>query len=750
MTTSNYPCNFDTDLNLYLVHNSLRVRLIEDYKPGDTSILIDGDNSIFPPTGIITLTDQCNDIKNRAISFSYSSKTATSFEGLVLLSGFEDVPKPKRITNVTMNVMAEHHNNLKDAIIAVEEFVGVKGTIDNKPFGETMEGRINFLRKLVLTPRAWFTLDRRIGLVPLTINLRDESVRLGNGPVRFTIDFGDGISIISTISLPLPVSTHDSKILVENLNGGIVTKTYDQPGLYTLTMTVENEFGENTVQFKDIVSVRTEAPDEAVIDLSPNTAAGQTGTPGSPPGGPYSPAPAYPPTIKSRINTFVDLRVLPGENPSTPGRSYAGEQLDFFGNPIDPVTTYTWSLGDDLEHTNLRNARAAYSIGGIYDLILRVDTAFGAYRITTYENSINIVEDNNLWLWTFTDLTQTQIHANEFGLISETFKTNSTVYSPTRDDSFLVGTNNQTQAIREFNRNVAFAAKGNTASGAAGNSLLFWSSGGPTLTGQTVKVALFNGFLDSYQIQPSVVINRPWNWAFLNSGAKSYFLFGPEPSALPNTNDSYQIKTGLDISTLTVTNTTLNFSNYANGADELKHHVTSSYLAGEPLSGRFAVYRTAWKDQSGYILRNDGVGSFFRLRSFYKTDGVSGEPLLNIRKVNDMSGSLKTEGQLVTLNSGIFFFNNSGSISAYNTASNTWETGTSGSGGSTFRSLQDDTVSGFDSIDNTLVAASDGQHVAYLSYDYSTNAFIKFNSIDMTFNRLVARPTGTQWHMGIY
>jgi hypothetical protein len=248
-----------------------------------------------------------------------------------------------------------------------------------------------------------------------------------------------------------------------------------------------------------------------------------------------------------------------------------------------------------------------------------------------------------------------------------------------------------------------------------------------------------------------VLISRPWNWAFLNSGAKTYFVFGPDPSAIANTNDSYQIKTGLDLATLTVTNSTLTLGNYANGADELKQHVTSSYDGfGEPLNGRFAVYRTAWKDQAGYILRNDGVGSFFRLRSFYKTDGVSGDPFINIRKLNDMGGSLKTEGQLVTLNSGVFFFNNSGSISAYNTVSNTWETGTSGTGSTSFRSLQDENVSGFDSINNSLLAASDGQHVAYLSYDYSTNAFIKFNSIDMTFNRLIAKPTGKQWLMSIY
>lgn len=770
MTTSNYPCNFDTDLNLFLVHNSLRVKLAEDYSPGDTSILVEGDTTNFPPTGIITLTDQCNDISTRGISFSYSSVTTTSFEGLVLLEGFTDVSKPKRLTNVTMNVMADHHNNLKDAIIAVEDFIGVKGTLDKKPFGETLEGRINFLRKLVLTPKAWFTADRRVGLAPLSINFQDASVRLGcgdNSLVTFIWDFGDGtssisvisaistISTISVISTTPTIITHANKLIIEDYNGpfdkNIITKIYDDPGLYTVTLTVQNEFGENTVQFADMISARTEAPNEAVIDMTPNVTAGQTGTSGSPVGGPYTPPPAYPPTIKSKVNTYLDFKVFPGENPNTPGRSYAGEELDFFGNPIDPVIAYTWSLADDLEHTNSQNTRASYSIGGIYDLILRVDTSFGAYRITTYEDTINIVEDLNLWLWTFTDNTNTQIHANEFGLISETFKTNSTVYSVSMDDSFLIGTNNDEQAIREFGRNNGFAPKSNTVSGSSGNAMLFWPSGGPLLTGQTIDASIFNGFQDTYISQPSVIINRPWNWAFLNSGSKSYFVFGPDPSAIANTNDSYQIKTGIDLATLTVSNTTLTLANYANGADELKEHVTAGYDGfGEPTNGRFAVYRTTWKDQSGYILRNDGVGSFFRLRSFYKTDGTISEPFINIRKLNDMTGSLKTEGQLVTLNSGVFFFNNSGNISAYNTASNVWETGTAGSGSVSFRSLQDNTVSGFDSINNTLLATSDGQYVAYLSYDYSINTFIKFNSIDMTFSKIIARPIGTQFMMGIY
>ena len=150
---SNFPDSFDSNENLYLVHDSLRLRLAEDYNPGDTTITVEGDPDVFlqfPNTGILTLTEQCSDIEERAISFYYTGKGTNTFTGLSLLPTFPDVVKPKRITNVTQNVMASHHNALKDALIAIENFVGVKGTIDTRPLGETMEGRINFLRKLVL------------------------------------------------------------------------------------------------------------------------------------------------------------------------------------------------------------------------------------------------------------------------------------------------------------------------------------------------------------------------------------------------------------------------------------------------------------------------------------------------------------------------------------------------------------------------------------------------------------------------
>jgi hypothetical protein len=48
-----------------------------------------------------------------------------------------------------------------------------------------------------------------------------------------------------------------------------------------------------------------------------------------------------------------------------------------------------------LQHPTLSSTNASYSIGGQYDLVLRVDTEVGAYRITSYEDSLEIIEDQN-------------------------------------------------------------------------------------------------------------------------------------------------------------------------------------------------------------------------------------------------------------------------------------------------------------------------------------------------------------------
>lgn len=759
-TSSNFPTTFDSNSNLYEVHDALRVRLAEDYTPGDTSIIIEGDADVitkFPSDGLITLTEQISDIDDRAISFHYSSRTSTTFAGLEILSGFDnDVVKPAKLTNVTQNVMASHHNNIKNAIVAIEEFVGIQGTVDTMPWGETLIGRINFIRNLVLTPRAWFTANKTVGLIPLEVDFTDQSFRLGDGSVTFLWDFGDqnpsfiSFTSFNTISVISFVPTNEVNVLVQDVDGGSVTKTYSTPGVYDVTLTVTNEYGQDIVEFKNFIEARIAAPLEADVQFDATTVQNSTLGDTTPlfnrlataPGGPWT----IPPTIRSKINTLVSMEIPIGENPLTPGYSYAGEELSG-GVAIDPIVSYTWSLGDDLIHSNSMEARASYGIGGIYDMKLRTDTSFGSYRITTYENVIDIIENRNLWLFTKSG---NNVKANEFGLISETFKVATQTRTIVQDDRFLNGTGEETRAKREFNRNVNFTNINTVSSGSSGEGLAVWSSGGnaaSALSTQTVEAFKYNGFDDTYT-DPGISITRPWNWIFLNSGNLAYFLFGPDPLATPNTNLTNQEKTILNMSTFVDTNETLDASNYLSGADELQENPTDSYTAGEPDTGRFSVYRSAWKGQSGYFLRNDGVGEFFRIRSFYQTSGTLTESVLNITKLPDMTGTTKLEGQLVDMSNGLFFFNNSGNISAYNDSSGVWETGSSAT--TSFRNLQDSTVSDFDNLENTLLATSDGDRIAYLSYDYSTNAMIKFNGIDLTFTLLSSRPNGEQWAMGVY
>lgn len=744
---SEYPNKFDTDDNLFLVHDFLRVRLLEDYNPGDKSILIEGDEEIinrFPPTGIITLTEQCSDIDKRAISLYYASKTSSSFDGLEILPEFTDVIKPKKITNVTMNVLDKHHNHLKDALIAIQKFLGTQNEVDSAPFGETITGRIKFLENLVYKPRAWFNINTNLGIVPLEVEFTEDSFRKGKGDVTYTW------------STKLSSSNQWETIKITNENS-VQSYTYTTPGIYDVKLNIKNSYGEDTVIFEKAITAKILAPEEARINFIPKTS--QRYTDGDPINGP--PYNTYP-KIRSTVNTFIDLEIPEGENISNPGYSYSGELLSS-GSPIDPILEYTWELGDELVHSNTNYTRASYSIGGYYDLVLRVDTEFGSYRITKYENSIDIVENQNLWLFNLKNQNDTdggELEVWEFGILGETFKKlgNSTI-NLDRNNSFLdeysdqkYNTETENRAKREFSKNVEFAPQGTISSGDRGNSLFFWASGGEPLQSQEIKIRRYNAFDDTY-FSLSSIENRPWNWASLVSQNFVYFILGQSENILPSVNNANPIRTDYNLTTTSSSEIiTLNESNFENGAEEILINPSFFDSNGIPTNGYFSTYRTAWKDSTGYILRNSSVNEFFRISDFYKTNGNLSSPYNTLTKLPDMSGVAKTEGELINLSTGVFFFNNSGEISAWNDFSLTWEIGRASSSSISFRSLQDSNVSGFDSKSNSLLATSDGDKLAYLSYDYSRNTFIKFNGTDLTFSSAGSglRPPGKQIKLGVY
>jgi PKD repeat protein len=712
-----FPTSFDTDKELLLVHDSLRVRLLEDYKPGDKIIYIEGDNSFFPATGYITLTEQCNEASLRALTFYYSTKTDTTFEGLELLPEFTDVAKPKRQTNVTMNVTAAHHNAIKDALIAIQTFVGIKGTDDTRPLGATMEGRLNFLRKLVLRPRAWFSADRRVGIIPLKVKFSDLSFR---DPTSRVWDFGDGTisGISSTVSNISTVST-------------TIEHVYYTPGVYDVTLTAINAFGEDKITLPSLINARTKAPDDAVISVTPGAFQIVEDIDSS---DTYLLTHLLPGIIKTRVNTYVDLAIVD-----------TGDQVG------DPILKYTWKLGDDVNHADSAQTKASYSVGGIYDIKVRIDTKYGAYRTTVLRNAIEVVEKKNLFLLNFdpdaTGVTQ-NVTPYEFGLVSETFKTKNRSTNPiTRDHRFLDSSiTNYSQQKREFLRNNGFANRTNILSGDNGTAMMYWAEGGvagSSVASQNIRLTEYEGFTDIWRTPTSFTIDRPWNWIGINAPNAIYFMFGNSASGGTDS-PTNPTRTMIEFVGLTRTDTTLTTSNFKNGADELLKNV------GTGGGGNFSVYRSTWLNSNGYILRNDGVNAFFRLKSFYKTEGILSDPLLYTRKLPDMPGSPKIEGQMVGLTQGVYFFNNSGEIAVYSPTTNTWAVGGPGVNSPTFRSLQDSTVSGFDEASNTLIATSDADRRAYLSYDYSTNVFLKFNEADLTFVSLIPRPKGEQFVCGVF
>jgi PKD repeat protein len=733
LAASNFPISLDSDDNLYLVHDALRVKLAIDYVPGDKSITIydeDGVLSKFPNSGIITLTEQCSDVKDRAISFYYDAVTTSGFSGLVLLIGFSDVVKPANITNVTLNVVNYHHEVIKNSVMSIQKFMGLKNeenSIPKNATNSTITARLNYLRKIVYTPRAWFISNKISGTIPSTVIFTDQSFGLGYGSVTYNwIISSNGIAVNGVGGILTTEKTY--------------TYTFTSGGIYDVSLKVTNEFGSDTVSFEKMIIIRTVAPDEAILEWIPTIGQIVDGQ-----------------TIRAPTDSFVFVEVIDN-----------GEQ------PSDPIVTYTWSLSDDINHPSQPNAQGLYSVGGLYDLILRTDTTWGSYRITKHSSVINMVEAENLWLWVFPNMPLDEynplkyiglngnVTALEFGLLSETFKVATTTLTVDRSENFITaesqnGIENVPQAKTEFRRNVSFTPKGTVNSGHGGKSMLYWAGQdssvvgpGTTYSDHAVINKQHDGFTDTYINYNTIA--RPWNWVCLNSDTTSYFLLGVDYMCGSSSTESptYQVVSELNLVSLAVTSANLSFENYTNGSYELQQNPANYNGSGDITSGNFSVTRTAWKGNSGYILRNSAAGTFFRIKNFYRTEGTLGQEFQTISKLIDMTGPAKLEGQLVTLSDGLFFFNNSGNISAYNDITGVWETGGAGAGSSSFRSMQDTTESDFDDPMNTLLAAS-YDRTAYLSFDYSPYAFVKFNSLDLAFYNLGAKPIGkSQFLMGVY
>lgn len=122
----NYPTSLDNDQSLYLAVNNKRTRLTAAIDEVTLTIPV-LTTSGFPTSGFITILSDPNDI-TKAEAIRYTNTTDTTF--IASLRGAEGTPAlPHRLAdNVDLTIVASHHNELKDAIISLENFVGISGS----------------------------------------------------------------------------------------------------------------------------------------------------------------------------------------------------------------------------------------------------------------------------------------------------------------------------------------------------------------------------------------------------------------------------------------------------------------------------------------------------------------------------------------------------------------------------------------------------------------------------------------------
>lgn len=117
---ANYPTSASTDANLYVQVNNKTTILTAGITNSDTTIPVSSTTG-FPATGTVTVDLEI---------ISYTSLDATNFLGAT--RGFDGSSAVSHLSGalVSHNIIAKHHNNSKDEIIAVEtDLVGVQAAL---------------------------------------------------------------------------------------------------------------------------------------------------------------------------------------------------------------------------------------------------------------------------------------------------------------------------------------------------------------------------------------------------------------------------------------------------------------------------------------------------------------------------------------------------------------------------------------------------------------------------------------------
>jgi PKD repeat protein len=170
-----YPEALDSKDTLYEVKNNAETALSQSLTFNGKFVLVD-DTSAFPDKGLIRVGTELIYYNEKATGIFKDLKRG--FAGSVQNQWNKGVA-------VKMTVEAETHNAVKDAVLNIEEYVGLQ---DN-PDDESLHGILQAQEKRFLAPRPVFRGVPLKGPPALKVRFQNFS---NKEAVRFLWDFGDG------------------------------------------------------------------------------------------------------------------------------------------------------------------------------------------------------------------------------------------------------------------------------------------------------------------------------------------------------------------------------------------------------------------------------------------------------------------------------------------------------------------------------------------------------------------------------
>ncbi len=751
---SNYPITHDDANQLKTVVDglsSITTVVIKPYDVDDDTTydwengkgIIDlQDNSLWRESGYVTiyLKGHYGKAIDRSTLFHYGSKGQNTLEDVMIIPGQEFLYFPEN-SEAVQNVVAENHNYSKDALIALEQYLGNRGTEDQS----TIEWFTNFYVHNVRVPKPWLNISSTNILTGEYITFQDLTTRIKPGftinldtSIEWIFDLGDETMI--SVSLDSELSEYVfniswREILPNNNLGEILNKeerkstwnraiyhSYRSPGVYNVSLYVKNEFGTDQIILEEAIKVIDNCPESLTVNIN----------------GPHKDINK---NSKTRAKANLEEIIVRAEYELGDVKEHVASSSDL---------TFLWDIPFVLQSDlpNEQNLTLNFQAGGMYYIGLKMIAPNESWIGTFTENAIDIVERPSVWL-AYVSKHSGNLDMNEYSITSNTWKTNSSPFDFNYSYAFAEGPADAgTDLSLAFRDNKGFYSKPNT-----DIAHLLWSP-----NKSEVDVSKFDCMTNAFSSATNVKLHRPYNW---------YTLYMPSQFA-----DRIYVLGGLNqIDNLSIMSQAIHYydisvetfnlieQRYNTPLDQQDPSFTDAFENAKPMIKQPNDYLATWKTANfegiGYILRNSENSLLEDLFSF--------DPSTNIfNTVNTTVPFSRMELGFDALRDGIYTVSNAGDIHQYDPTNNVW-TPTTLTSSEVFSSVfHTDPESNKDSSARVVTGvesrtSNTSNSNLYFSFDYGITSFGKYDSSVIAFQQLSSRPEYNgesvlteQWDMTVF